>query len=80
MYTSRYKKVLRSKDLSSARSEDLDCVFGRRGSKRERRREREVEVCEGGEDEEEEEVEGEGERGERRATKMAKTSEHEVCG
>lgn len=71
--------MLRSKDLSSARSEDLDCVFGRRGSKRGRRRERGVEVCEGRKEKVEEE-EGEREREERRATKMAKTSEQEVCG
>ena len=37
----RYKKFLRSKDLSAVSSEDLDCVLGRRGKGRGKRRRKE---------------------------------------
>ena len=70
----RYKKALRSKDLSSASSKDLDCVFGRRGRKE--RRERERGERGGGEAEEEGEEEEKKERTKR--TKTEGASENEV--
>ena len=71
-----YKKVLRSKDLSSASSEDLDCVFGRRGRKERKERKRERGERGGGEEEEEGEEEEKKERTKR--TKTEGTSENEV--
>ena len=72
----RYKKALRSKDLSSASSKDLDCVFGRRGRKE--RRERERGERGGGEAEEEEEGEEEEKKERTKRTKTEGTSENEV--
>ena len=62
----RYRKVLRSKDLSSASREELDCVLGRR-----RRREREGRG--GGEGEKEGE-----ERGRAKRKKTENAAEYEV--
>ncbi|CAI8036227.1 PIN2/TERF1-interacting telomerase inhibitor 1 [Geodia barretti] len=71
-----YKKALRSKDLSSASSKDLDCVFGRRGRKERRERKRERGERGGGE-EEEEEGEEEEKKERTKRTKTEGTSENE---